>query len=115
MLTISHKLIILLVLAESHEIIQEVYKLTKAEDLSKLISQAGFTNEKIACELGITRQGLFKKLRNKTEFKQSEIAKLSKLLGLDNNQINSIFLERNVTFSHVTRSREVLHNGNRSI
>ena len=65
--------------------------MTNVDDLNKIISDAGFTNEKIAFELGITRQGLFKKLKNKTEFKQSEIAKLSKLLKLNNEQINSIF------------------------
>lgn len=65
--------------------------LTNVDDLNKIIAESGYTNERIAFELGITRQGLFKKLKNMTEFKQSEIAKLSKLLNLDNEQINSIF------------------------
>ena len=55
------------------------------------IKESGYTYTGIAQELGLTRQGLWKKIHNKSEFKQTEIEKLSRLLNLDTETNTHIF------------------------
>lgn len=64
--------------------------------LSEKISKSGFTLSQIAIELGLTRQGLWKKINNHSEFKQSEIEKLSRLLNLDLETNSKIFFKNYV-------------------
>lgn len=45
--------------------------------------RAGLSREDIAKALGISKNGLFKKVHNLSEFKASELAKLYKLFRLD--------------------------------
>lgn len=64
--------------------------------LASKIKENGFTCAAIAQELGITRQGLWKKINNRSEFKQTEIEKLSRLLNLDAEVGNRIFFKVDV-------------------
>lgn len=64
--------------------------------LASKIKENGFTCATIAQELGITRQGLWKKINNRSEFKQTEIEKLSRLLNLDAEVGNKIFFKVDV-------------------
>ena len=59
--------------------------------LASKIKENGYTCSIIAEELGITRQGLWKKINNRSEFKQTEIEKISRLLNLDTEVSNRIF------------------------
>lgn len=53
---------------------------------------AGLTKRELAKELGLSEQGLYKKMNNITEFKASEIAKLYKILKLKSlNEQKKIF------------------------
>ena len=54
--------------------------MTNSEMLMNRIRECGFTISQFADEMGITRQGLYKKIYNKSEFKQSEIEKSSRIL-----------------------------------
>ena len=57
-------------------------KMTNTEFLELLIKESGLKKGHIAEQLGLTRFGLAKKITNETEFKASEIDKLTKLLGI---------------------------------
>lgn len=70
--------------------------------LTSKISECGFTYSEIARELGITRQGLWKKIHNRSEFKQSEIEKITRLLNLDMEANSKIFF-KNCVGSKSTR------------
>jgi DNA-binding phage protein len=50
----------------------------------------------LAKKLKLSRQGFWKKLHNKSEFKQSEIAAISKELNLDADTERRIFFTLNV-------------------
>ena len=64
--------------------------------LVKKIKESGYTQEKFAESLGITRQALHKKLCNKSEFRVSEMEKAAEILKLNNKQKNQIFFAKNV-------------------
>lgn len=64
--------------------------------LTSKISECGFTYSEIAHKLGITRQGLWKKIHNRSEFKQSEIEKITRLLNLDMEVNSKIFFKNYV-------------------
>lgn len=65
--------------------------MTNSEMLMSRIRECGFTISQFADEMGITRQGLYKKIYNKSEFKQSEIEKSSRILKLNAKQEKEIF------------------------
>ena len=65
--------------------------MTNSVLLASKIKESGYTCSIIAKELGITRQGLWKKINNRSEFKQTEIEKISRLLNLDAEVSNLIF------------------------
>lgn len=65
--------------------------MTDTQLLLKYIEECGINTNTIAKELGITRQGLWKKLKNITEFKQSEIEKITRILKLDSEAQRLIF------------------------
>lgn len=56
-----------------------------------LIKSKKITLEEVAAVIGITRQGLEKKLTNRSEFKVSELVKLCEFLALTEEQKQKIF------------------------
>ena len=61
--------------------------------LTSIINESGYTYSEIAQELGISRQGLWKKINNHSEFKQSEIEKITRILNLDMEENSKIFFK----------------------
>ena len=59
--------------------------------LERKIEDSGLRKSKIAEMLGITRQGLYKKISGDSEFKSSEIKMLSEILNLDAAERDTIF------------------------
>ena len=70
--------------------------MTNSEKLNRVISDSGMTITSIASKLGITREGLYKKLNNDTEFKASEISKMQAILHLSNEKRDEIFFAKEV-------------------
>lgn len=62
-------------------------------ELRAAIARNGVSNRSIASQLSITEQALNNKMNGKTEFKNSEIKKLSQLLGLSLGEVNYIFFD----------------------
>ena len=73
--------------------------MTDSALLASKISESGFTYSEVAKELGLTRQGLWKKIHNRSEFKQSEIEKVVRLLCLDAEVSSKIFFSHFVGYS----------------
>lgn len=67
--------------------------MTDSTLLNEEIVDSGITITAIARKLGITREGLYKKINNETEFKASEILSMQKILNLTNKKRDSIFLQ----------------------
>jgi DNA-binding XRE family transcriptional regulator len=55
------------------------------------MKEKGITQDEMAKTLNISRQGLWKKMTQKSEFKLSEINIVSELLKLSKEQRNAIF------------------------
>lgn len=71
------------------------------------IESLGLSKSTIAEELGITRQGLYNKLNGEREFKGSEIKKLIQILGLDEQEQQSIFFADDVDgYDHTAAKTE---------
>jgi hypothetical protein len=70
--------------------------MTNSSLLLELIKQKGFTVTDFAAAIGLTRQGFHKKLKNKSEFKQTEIALTTKVLKLTREQEAKIFFALDV-------------------
>lgn len=68
------------------------------EKLKTLIDNSGLKISYIAQSLGISPQGLYKKLNAETEFKASEINSLYHLLGMTTAQRDDIFFAPSVDF-----------------
>nr|DAJ93557.1 MAG TPA: helix-turn-helix domain protein [Caudoviricetes sp.] len=58
--------------------------MTNTKLLRATIIQNGLTQDDVAKFLNISHQAFSNKINNKTEFKASEIIKLSELLGIEN-------------------------------
>lgn len=67
--------------------------MTDSTLLNEEIVDSGITITAIARKLGITREGLYKKINNETEFKASEILSMQRILNLTNKKRDSIFLQ----------------------
>ncbi len=65
--------------------------MTRTRELEAEIKRAGIKKKDLAKELNISEMGLYRKILNKTEFKASEIVKLSKILNLPNDRRDYIF------------------------
>lgn len=65
--------------------------MTDTKLLRDKIEQSGFKLRFIANKIGITYQGLLKKINNETEFKASEIQALYILLNLNEQEREAIF------------------------
>lgn len=61
------------------------------ELLNKKIHDSGMTMVAVAAKSGFLRETLYKKLNGSTEFKASEILRLSNVLGLSVYERNQIF------------------------
>ena len=72
-------------------------------ELEKIIRMKGYTKKEIADAMGLSENGLILKMKNKTEFKASEIAFLVNLLDLPN---NSIFFSKKVNTIAKSTSNE---------
>ena len=70
--------------------------MTDSTLLNEEIVDSGITITAIARKLGITRDGLYKKINNETEFKASEILSMQKILNLTNKKRDSIFFANKV-------------------
>ncbi len=70
--------------------------MTDSTLLNEEIVDSGITITAIARKLGITREGLYKKINNETEFKASEILSMQKILNLTNKKRDSIFFSNKV-------------------
>lgn len=68
--------------------------MTDTDKLNDAIFESGIKIVAIAGKLGISRKGFYKKLNNETEFKDSEIAAMQKILGLTNRKRDEIFLQK---------------------
>lgn len=67
---------------------------TNTNLLLEYINKSGLKKVHIAKHLGITSYSLSKKINNKSEFKGSEMEKMSEILGLNNRERDSIFFAR---------------------
>lgn len=65
--------------------------MTDTVALKEKISMQGLKMGYIADQLGITREALSLKVNNQFEFKASEIAKLTKILRLNQDERDTIF------------------------
>lgn len=65
-------------------------------ELRAEIARKGISNRTIAGELNISEQAFYNKMGGQTEFKESEIKKLVKILGLSAIDVDRIFLSENV-------------------
>lgn len=70
--------------------------MTDSELLKKKISESGLPVSFIAKKLGISREGLYKKINGTTEFKASEILAITDLLRLDSDSREDIFFNQKV-------------------
>lgn len=66
--------------------------MTNTEKLKTVINKSGFKIGFISENLGITREAFYRKMKNETEFKASEIVALKRILNLSDAQRNEIFL-----------------------
>lgn len=67
-----------------------------AKELQVEIIRNGKTNQEMIERTGMSAQSFYNKMQGKTEFKNSEILNISKILGLSFDQINTIFFDRQV-------------------
>ena len=65
--------------------------MTDTAALRDTIKNSGLKYNFIASKLGLSTMGLLKKVENETEFKASEIKKLSELLRLTSDERDRIF------------------------
>lgn len=70
--------------------------MTNCELLRQKVEACGITITYLAGKIGITREALYKKMRNETEFKASEISCVAKVLNLSQVDINEIFFVQSV-------------------
>lgn len=63
------------------------------DDLKKIIREKGLKVLWVAKQLGLSREGLYKKLSGEREFKASEIYKLGVILSLSAQEVQDIFFK----------------------
>lgn len=68
--------------------------MTNTEMLKEAIGDSGISIKAIANKIGISREGLYKKLNNQTEFKASEIMAIADILRMDAKQRDHIFFDQ---------------------
>lgn len=70
--------------------------MTDTELLLTCIKDCGSSVTSLAKQLNLSRQGLWKKINNKSEFKQTEIQKVTNILSLDAEKERLIFFTLDV-------------------
>ena len=65
--------------------------MTNGKLLKEIAKAKQITLQELADALGLTRQGLSKKIENRSEFRVSEVSKISDLLELSEQQRREIF------------------------
>lgn len=55
------------------------------------MGRAGKTNRSLAIDIGISEQALYNKINGSSEFKNSEIMVIARVLGLSMDSVNKIF------------------------
>ena len=71
--------------------------MTNKELLMQKIKASKLTREEIADKIGLTRQGLYRKILGQRQFKQNEISALMEILNIKNvEEINDIFFASDV-------------------
>ncbi len=65
--------------------------MTNGSLLKEYAKDKNITLNELANAIGLTRQGLSKKITNRSEFKVSEVMRLSEILGLTEEQKQSVF------------------------
>ena len=70
----------------------EVRTLNYPEDRAA-VARRGKTHREIAASLNLSEQALYNKVNGQTEFKNSEIKKLSEILDLSMRDVNTIFFD----------------------
>jgi hypothetical protein len=79
---------------ENHYQTKGGVSMTDTLRLKELIAEQGIKLSWVAEYLGLSRNGLFLKMTNESEFKASEIAKLKQLLRLTDVETGQIFFNR---------------------
>lgn len=69
--------------------------MTNSNLLRQKIQESGRIMKFIAEKMGISRETLYKKIDNITEFKASEIVKITDILELSDQERNDIFFNEN--------------------
>lgn len=67
-----------------------------AKEFRVAIARAGLSYRALAEALGLSDQAFYNKMNGKTEFKNSEIVKLAKVLDLSMDAVNLIFFSNEV-------------------
>ena len=57
------------------------------------VARSGKTHREIAASLKLSEMALYNKVNGQSEFKNSEIKKLSQILGLTMRDVNTIFFD----------------------
>lgn len=65
--------------------------MTNTELFRKKVEEKGITFKFLASQIGITREALYNKMNNETEFKASEIAAIANVLQLTSKERDEIF------------------------
>lgn len=65
-------------------------------ELRRKIDQSGMTMTAVAEKIGVSRVTLYNKLSGESEFKASEIVRLTRVLRLEKTEQDDIFLPENV-------------------
>lgn len=65
--------------------------MTNTELFRKKVEEKGITIKFLALKIGITRESLYNKLNNETEFKASEISRITDVLELTSKERDDIF------------------------
>lgn len=66
--------------------------MTNTEAFLKAVDKAGLKFKAVAMQIGLTPNGLRKKVHNETEFRASEIQRCTEILNLTNHERDLIFL-----------------------
>lgn len=64
--------------------------------LQAAMRDKGYTLDRLAGEIGMSRTGLFNKIHNKTEFRVSEIHRIARILKLNKADTAKIFFTNRV-------------------
>ena len=70
------------------------------------VGRAGISHRDLAKELGMSAQTLYNKIDGISEFKNSEICKLAKILSLSMSDVNIIFFGGSVNFIHASSNTQ---------